>query len=393
MSQPRHPNGRFMPVPGSVRDRRRQRKEAKAQAQAAPAPSTGRKLVYAAIVLDNSGSMSHISEAAKKAFNDLIYSFKANSTAVDTMLTTVIFGSHARVTQGPAMAHLIAPITMYYPNENTALFDGVGLAIETLQSIPRRADDEVSYLVMVVTDGEENYSMKWNARSINTKMAELQQGPWTFAYQVPRGYASNFTRVFGVPAGNIREWEQTTVGTQEMAKSNTRSLGTYYAAAGASASAVQVDSFFVQTDLSKLTSKQVQTKLDDLSDRFKAYEVKAEAPVKDFVEAKTKRPYVVGQAFYQLMKTEKVQPSKQVLIVEKGKQAVWGGQQARNLIGLPAGANAKVVPGNHSNYDIYVQSASVNRKLPRGTKVLIDVQQTQGIAPTWDHTQVKDTTP
>jgi hypothetical protein len=41
------------------------------------------------------------------------------------------------------------------------------------------------------------------------------------------------------------------------------------------------------------------------------------------------------------------------------------------MIGLPANADAKVEPGNHANYDIFVQSTSVNRKLPRGTKLIV----------------------
>jgi len=96
-----------------------------------------------------------------------------------------------------------------------------------------------------------------------------------------------------------------------------------------------------------------------------------EEVIKDFVEKKTRRPYVIGTAYYQLMKTEKVQAGKGVILVEKGKPQVWAGQAARAMIGLPAGSDAKVEPGNHANYDIYVQSTSVNRKLPRGTKLIV----------------------
>lgn len=71
------------------------------------------------------------------------------------------------------------------------------------------------------------------------------------------------------------------------------------------------------------------------------------------------------------MKPEKVQGSKKVLLVEKGKPEVWAGSQARQMIGLPIAADAKVEPGNHANYDIFVQSTSVNRKLPRGTKIIV----------------------
>jgi hypothetical protein len=57
--------------------------------------------------------------------------------------------------------------------------------------------------------------------------------------------------------------------------------------------------------------------------------------------------------------------------MEKGSKAIYGGNAARSLIGLPYGAEAKVEPGNHANYDIFVQSTSTNRKLVRGTKLLV----------------------
>jgi hypothetical protein len=58
--------------------------------------------------------------------------------------------------------------------------------------------------------------------------------------------------------------------------------------------------------------------------------------------------------------------------MEKKKGSIWGGYKARELIGLPTdGSLAIVEPGNHANYDIYVQSTSVNRLLVRGTNFLL----------------------
>ncbi len=92
------------------------------------------------------------------------------------------------------------------------------------------------------------------------------------------------------------------------------------------------------------------------------------------MEEKTKSPYIPGSVFYQLTKTEKIQPQKMVLIMKKGGKGIYGGDEARGLIGLPASEDwieAKVKPGNHANFEIFVQSSSINRKLVRGTKVLV----------------------
>jgi len=93
--------------------------------------------------------------------------------------------------------------------------------------------------------------------------------------------------------------------------------------------------------------------------------------IKPFVEKKMKREYQVGTAFYQLMKKEKIQPQKDILLLNRSNSLIYGGQGARDLIGLPEGEYANVTPGNHGEYDIFVQSTSTNRILPRGTKVLV----------------------
>lgn len=79
-----------------------------------------------------------------------------------------------------------------------------------------------------------------------------------------------------------------------------------------------------------------------------------------------------GAAFYQLTKAEKnVQSWKYILIRRKGSGEVYAGREdVRRMLGLPVGVDVGVNPGNHGDYDIFVQSASVNRKLVRGTDVV-----------------------
>jgi hypothetical protein len=55
----------------------------------------------------------------------------------------------------------------------------------------------------------------------------------------------------------------------------------------------------------------------------------------------------------------------------KGQKAVYMGEDARRMLGLPTSGVAKVRPGNHSSFDVFVQSTSLNRKLVRGTKLLV----------------------
>lgn len=340
---------------------------------------------HIAIVLDESGSMHRLTKDVTNLYNSLITTLRERSKAEDqfTKLTFITFDVYIRVNcDGVDIGK--APAYQARALGSTALFDAVGKAIELLAKAPGHDDPDTSFLVMALTDGEENASINYNVHRLKALMAQYEKtGRWTFAFQVPPKYGVRLQSSFGIPHENIREWEATSKGVEETRVETQSAIGNFYKsrAAGQSASA----SFFakVTTDLSGVDTKKVKAKLDDLSHRFKAWTLDKEAVVKNFVETKTVKPYVIGSAYYQLMKPEKVQHNKEVLIVEKGKKTVWGGQAARDLIGLPHNQDAKVVPGNHSNYDIYVQSRSVNRKLPRGTKVLVDVTQTAHLQPTW----------
>ena len=83
----------------------------------------------------------------------------------------------------------------------------------------------------------------------------------------------------------------------------------------------------------------------------------------------SKKPYRKGAAFYELTKREEIQENKELLVMEIGKSAVYGGADAREVLGLPE-TRCKVTPGNHSQWKIFVQSGSFNRRLVRGTSVL-----------------------
>ncbi len=351
---------------------------------------------YVALLIDASSSMSGIKLQAKKSFNDLLQSVTFNAKGTDTHVCVIDFGARheeaarlwsPHILCQPTSVKNVISLDKYEPMGNTPLYDAVGMAIELLKQQPGADDPTTSFLVMTVTDGEENASQKWSATDIYRVTRNLQAtNRWTFTYQLPVGYALKFSRMSGVPIENCREWEGTIQGMVETTVATQSAVSSYMAMRGVGGQSTS--SFYVSPDLSKVTPKQVHAKLDDLSDKFKLVTADKESVIQPLVESKTKKEYVIGQAYYQLMKTEKVQPTKRVLIMEKGKKAVWGGKAARDLIGLPDNVIAKVTPGNHASYDIYLQSASVNRKLPRGTKILIDLTAKKGIKPTWDHTAV-----
>jgi hypothetical protein len=80
--------------------------------------------------------------------------------------------------------------------------------------------------------------------------------------------------------------------------------------------------------------------------------------------------YLKGAAFYQLTKTEgRVSYTKQILVRDRQTGKFFAGKEARQMIGLPTDRNARLHPGDHKNFDLFIQSESVNRKLVGGTGV------------------------
>lgn len=324
------------------------------------------------ICLDRSGSMGGIRNDAKNAYNAWVERIKdeAAKNKQATTVSLVEFGSGAEVMFAGRCFTQLDKRTYFNPNDgSTALFDGINLGIETVAEQPVKATQNESYLLICVTDGLENSSCL-RPMAVAKTMQKLQQtDKWTFAFLLPPGAKRNFCDSYGIPEGNVEEWEGTSAGVAQASSSTCQGISSYYQSR--SLGKMSMQNFFVDVDLSKVNASQLKKELDDIKDKCRILNVVKEVDIKTFVEEKTKTPYVKGSAFYQLSKPEVIQGDKEVLVMEKNKSAVYGGQKARTIIGLPTNANAKVTLINLKNFDIFIKSNSVNRKLVRGTKLIV----------------------
>lgn len=345
------------------------------------------------ICLDSSGSMASCRDGAIKAFNAEVEAVKLAAAKEGLRMPRVTlwtFGvaSGVRCTYYRIPADRVTPLDSrsYTPDGGTPMFNCIGDAIEKHTNDREVASNPyLSVVLRIITDGEDTGYATRRAPVDIVRMFNQTSANWTHVFMVPKGaYKNTLVSRFGIPADNVLEWDATNAGAAKAAAVMTSSVSAYMTQRSQGVS--RVNSFFVQPDLSKLTAGDL-AKLTDLSRSFKLYEVQHEAAIKDFIEGKTGRPYVIGSGYYQLMKDEKkVQAHKGILLRDRVTGKVFGGAEARKLIGLPFGVEAKVVPGNHANFDIFIESTSVNRKLPRGTKVLHDTHQIVDRQPTWNHT-------
>lgn len=301
----------------------------------------------AALVVDKSGSMASY-------WHEAIKQMQIQLQALGPGTKLFAFSSH--VEQASTLAYLT-------PDGQTALFDGVGAAIEGLDY---HVQEPV--LIVTITDGYENASHNYTATRLMDRIRQLQSTDWwTFVFQVPASSVEQMARL-GVPAGNIRAWDQTVGGLRETSLATQTGYAHYFDQIARGAKSIQ--NFYHTTDLSHLTVREVG-KLEDVTQKFTRLPVIREEEIRDLVEHHLGR-YVLGSAYYQLTKREKIQQHKAIILGAKNSRTLWGGHEVRATLGLPTYGDGKVTPGNHANYDIFVQSTSTNRKLVRGTTLLVE---------------------
>lgn len=106
--------------------------------------------------------------------------------------------------------------------------------------------------------------------------------------------------------------------------------------------------------------------------RFQVLAVDKDTDIKGFVIAQG-MTFKKGRGFYQFTKPETIQGYKEVVLRDKNTGDMYSGDEARNMIGLPPGANVRIRPSDLEAFDVFVQSTSVNRKLIGGTGFLYEV--------------------
>ena len=339
---------------------------------------------YIGFSRDHSASMCSISRSTAKDYNDNIQSIQQNAKEfdVDTIVSVIKcgVGSAAKneyevINSNVQVLNPIELSSYVADGHATPLWDSVGMLIDQMAAVPDAGNKDVSFMVMVITDVEDNASRAWNSHTIATKMQELQATDrWSFIFRVPRGSKRRLESL-GIPAGNILEWEQTAQGVEKATVATTSAFREFYSTRAAGQTATQ--NFYA--DLSKVTLAEVKKNLVDISQDVHLFTVDSQfndMQISDFVELQTGKGYTKGCAYYELTKTETVQPSKEIAIRDKLRGAIYSGVGARDMLGLPQNAgNIKLSPQDHKMYQIYIQSTSVNRKLKSGTKILVKNEQ------------------
>jgi len=331
-----------------------------------------------ALIRDHSGSMRPIAFAAARDYNATALSVRdaALATSQETRVSVLELGygntSEVRCIINGQPSAALTPIheTGYSTSGGTPLWDAVGDAIENLQSQPGADDPNTAFLVMTTTDGQEAHSRRHTARTIQTLMNRLNATDrWTFVFRVPRGDVRSLVNQ-GIPEGNILPWDQTDRGMATAQAQNTSAMTDYMTSRAAGVRSTT--KFYA--NMASVTSADVKAVCTDISGQVTLLPVaqsEHDEAIRDFVERRTGDKMLKGAAFYPLTKTEpKVQENKLIAVQDKKTGVVYAGPAARQMAGLPTHGDCRLAPTDLGDWNVFIQSTSVNRKVTAGTSLL-----------------------
>ena len=186
---------------------------------------------YIAIVLDESGSMNSIRGEAIGAFNQQVDIIKANSHDMETSVSLVTFSTVVGKPQlwnetDLKLKHI--GLNDYNPDGLTALHDAIGYTIEDLKKVKDIEDPSTSFLMVVITDGEENNSKKWKNK-VSGLIKEVQDtGKWTVTFLGANMDVDKVSRELHIPKGNTQVFASTSKGMKDAGFTVSMGLNSYY---------------------------------------------------------------------------------------------------------------------------------------------------------------------
>ncbi|MFJ7238319.1 vWA domain-containing protein [Streptomyces olivaceus] len=334
---------------------------------------------HVALVLDASSSMSRLSGKVVEVADEQIAYLARRSQELDqeTRVTVYVFADQVEcVIYDKDVLRMPSLKQMYRVGGMTALLAATLKSQRELAQTAQLYGDH-SFLTFVLTDGQENASHRCTdapARDPRAlvdavaSMIETQEDNWTLAVLVPDQMGKREAMQYGFQ-DNVAIWDATsTQGLQEAGQviqeaTEKFMIGRSKGIRGSRA----VFSTGVDA-VNKDTIKAAGLKPVD-STKYQLVPVTRDAAIRDWV-VESGHTYRTGGAYYQLSKSEKVQPKKRISVLEKKTDRIYTGPEARALLGLPD-VEVRIKPDHNDEFTIFVQSTSVNRKLVPNTRLLL----------------------
>jgi hypothetical protein len=166
-------------------------------------------------ILDQSGSMGSVKNQVLSGFEEYLGGLKKEMATESELYFSLtlfdsggsIFGTSSVRLEKPYLVARIQDVLpldeySYKPNGGTPLYDAIGKTIQDVDNLIRERNLKINRVLTVIhTDGQENTSKEFNAKSISKLREEKEAtGHWTFVYigAGPTTWADASSLGFGV---------------------------------------------------------------------------------------------------------------------------------------------------------------------------------------------------
>ena len=184
---------------------------------------------YNLIILDESGSMSHVRRQTISGCNETLNSIrntaKEHSNIKQYVSIFCFDTSNSRYIFHDVPVENTRDLVMedYCPNDCTPLYDAVGYTVSQLSKVTK--DSDSVGMVTIITDGLENASRRWTQKAVIELIESLKKKGWVFTFIGANIDVEGTARGLGIDS--YMEFEQTDLGMSEMFEQERRSHRAY----------------------------------------------------------------------------------------------------------------------------------------------------------------------
>jgi hypothetical protein len=329
-------------------------------------------------VIDESGSMKPHRGTVERVFDEQVKALASRSVESnqETRVSLYLFnnttmGHNIRcVVYDRDVLRLPSLKGQYDPEGGTPLVRATLQALADLSQTPELHADH-AFLLYTITDGEETEKLASLNSLLRQRIDDLQQKEnWTIAALVPDIKGVAYCRSLGFSDGNIMKWDVSNV--EEVGAAVAQSTQSYMTMRAAGKRSTRG----LFTAEVKAKRKDVVASLLPVTNPYSVFVLPTTSPrqeIRNFVEAKTGKTYLVGSAFYQLIKPETLQANKKICLRTVPDGRLFSGtlEQVRQVLNLPSGGDIKVAPGEIKDFVVFIESTSTNRHVIPGQEILV----------------------
>jgi len=169
-----------------------------------------------AFILDRSGSMSSMTNAAISGFNEFLAAQQATlddgGNPMPATFSLILFDNEYLPVHNRQDIHIARPLTLetYEPRGSTALLDAIGRTIDYIGSQlanTSEADRPAKVIIAILTDGEENASQNFSMADINQRIThQTEKYQWEFMFLGANQDAIATAARMGIQARHSATW-------------------------------------------------------------------------------------------------------------------------------------------------------------------------------------------